>query len=176
MNNHSYNTNGTAVVEVEGSVEYAMEEQLTANLEIVAPAPARVTFMEEGPDGEEQPRVAEIRTYVPVFVFNEMLRDRQRILKDIRRKKLAILRSEENDGTDEVKEMLEVEAKELEQSVMGEWVQEQVFKVWKRTEKDMSLKRFQCGLDFEQIQGLFTRFFGGLMRSKQAKDKLRQRD
>jgi hypothetical protein len=169
MNNHS-----TAVVEVEGSVEYALDDQLESNLEIVAPTPARVTFMEEDADGNDVPRIAEIKTYVPVFIFNEMLRDRQRMIKDVRRKKLAILRSEENDGSPEVKEMLQEEAKELEQSMMGEWVQEQVFKVWKRTEKNMTLDAFQRGLNFEQIQELFTRFFGGLMRSKQVKDKLRQ--
>jgi hypothetical protein len=173
MNNHSYTSN-TAVVEVEGSVEYALEDQLEANLEIVAPAPVKVTFMEEDGDGNDVPRIAEIRTYVPVFIFNEMLRDRQRILKDVRRKKLAIMRSEENDGTPEVLEMLQEEAKELEQSIMGEWVQGQVLKVWQRTEKNMTLEKFQRGLNFEQIQGLFTRFFAGLMRSKQAKDKLRQ--
>lgn len=174
MNNHSYTSNSTAVVEIEGSVEYALEDQLEANLEIVAPAPIKVTFMEEGPDGEDVPRTAEIRTYVPVFIFNEMLRDRQRILKDVRRKKLAIMRSEENDGSPEVLEMLQEEAKELEQSIMGEWVQGQVLRVWQRTEKEMTLDKFQRGLNFEQIQGLFTRFFAGLMRSKQAKDKLRQ--
>lgn len=172
MNNHSHASKGTAVVE--GSIEYAMDDQLEANLEIVAPAPVRVTFMEEGPDGEEQPRLAEIRTYVPVFIFNEMLRDRQRVLKDVRRKKLAITRSEENDGTPEVIEMLQEEAKELEQAIMGEWVQEQVLKVWKRTEKNMTFEKFTHGLQLDQVQELFTRFFGGLMRSKQAKDKLRQ--
>lgn len=174
MNNHSYTSNSTAVVEIEGSVEYALEDQLEANLEIVAPAPVKVTFMEEGPDGEDIPRTAEIRTYVPVFIFNEMLRDRQRVIKDVRRKKLAIMRSEENDGTPEVVEMLQEEAKELEQSVMGEWVQGQVLRVWQRTEKNMTLEKFQRGLSFEQVQGLFTRFFAGLMQSKQAKDKLRQ--
>lgn len=173
MNNHSHASN-TAIVEVEGSIEYALDDQLEANLEIVAPAPIRVSFMEEGPNGEDVQRIAEIRTYVPVFIFNEMLRDRQRILKDVRRKKLAIMRSEENDGTPEVIEMLQEEAKELEQSIMGEWVQGQVLRVWQRTEKEMTLDKFQRGLNFEQIQGLFTRFFAGLMRSKQAKDKLRQ--
>lgn len=173
MNNHSHASN-TAIVEVEGSIEYALDDQLEANLEIVAPAPIRVSFMEEGPNGEDVQRIAEIRTYVPVFIFNEMLRDRQRILKDVRRKKLAIMRSEENDGSPEVLEMLQEEAKELEQSIMGEWVQGQVLRVWQRTEKEMTLDKFQRGLNFEQIQGLFTRFFAGLMRSKQAKDKLRQ--
>lgn len=173
MNNHGYTSN-TAIVEIEGSVEYALDDQLEANLEIVAPAPVKVTFMEEDEDGNDVPRIAEIRTYVPVFIFNEMLRDRQRILKDVRRKKLAIMRSEENDGTPEVIEMLQEETKELEQSVMGEWVQGQVLRVWQRTEKEMTLEKFQRGLSFEQVQGLFTRFFAGLMRSKQAKDKLRQ--
>jgi hypothetical protein len=167
MNNHS-----TAVVE--GSVEYALDDQLEANLEIVAPAPIRVTFMEEGPDGDDVPRLAEIKAYVPVHIFNEMLGSRQRMLKDVRRKKLEILRSPENDGTDEVKEMLQEEAKEAEQAVVNEWVQRQVLTCWQRTEKDMTFERFARGLTLDQIKGLFTRFFGDLTRSKQFKDKLRQ--
>jgi len=171
MNNHSYTSN-TAIVE--GSIEYALDDQLTANLEIVAPAPIRVTFMEEGPNGEDVPRTAEIRTYVPMFVFHEMLRDRQRILKEVRRKKIEILRSPDNDGTPEIKAMFEEEAKELEQDMMTEWLELQVLSVWRRTEKDMTYDRLVRGLDFEQMQGLFNRFFAGLIRSKQARDKLKQ--
>jgi hypothetical protein len=172
MNGHSYTSNNTAVVE--GSIEYAMEDQLTANLEIAVPLPIRVTFMEEGPNGEEQPRIAEIRTYVPMFVFHEMLRDRQRILKEVRRKKIEILRSEGNDGTPEIKEMLAEEAKELEQEMMTEWLENQVLNVWKRTEKDMTYDRLVRGVDFDQMQGLFNRFFAGLIKSKQAREKLKQ--
>jgi len=168
MNNH--------VAVVEGSVEYALDDQLEANLEIVAPTPIRVTFMEESEDGGLKPRTALIRTYVAMYDFHGMLRSRQKVLKEVRRKKLEILRSPDNDGTDEVKEMLTEEAKEIEQDIMTEWLEHQVLSVWQRTEKDMVYDRFVRGLQFEQIEGLFNRFFGGLIKSKRAKDKLRQRD
>jgi hypothetical protein len=165
MNNH------TAIVE--GSIEYALEDQLTANLEIVAPPPAKVTFMEEGPNGEDVPRIADIKTYVPMYLFHEMLRDRQRILKEVRKKKLEILKSPDNDGTDEVKEILMEEIKEVEQEIQTGWLERQVLNIWKRTEHDMTYERLVRGLNFEQIQGLFNLFFAGLIKSKQAKDKLR---
>lgn len=173
------NANGTYTVEgsIEQSLELATEDQLTANLEIVAPEPCRVTFMEEETNeaGEVKlvSRLAIIRTYVPIFLFHEMLRDRQRVLKEVRKKKLEILRSEDNDGTDEVKEILAEEAKEVEQSTMIDWLTRQVLNVWKLTEKNMTPQRFERGLTFEQIQGLFSRFFGDLMQSKRSRDKLR---
>jgi len=168
------NANGAYIVEgnIESSLELATEDQLTANLEIVAPEPARVTFMEEE-NGELVSRLAVIRTYVPIFLFHEMLRDRQRVLKEVRKKKLEILRSPDNDGSDEVKEILMEEAKEVEQSIMMDWLTRQVLNVWKLTEKDMTPERFERGLVFEQIQGLFNRFFGDLMQSKRNRDKLK---
>jgi hypothetical protein len=174
MNNGAYTVEGS----IENSLELATEDQLTTNLEIVAPEPVRVTFMEEQKDehGEPQlvPRIALIRTYVPIFAFHEMLRDRQKLLKEVRRKKLEILRSPDNDGTEEIKEILMEEAKEVEQSIMMDWLTRQVLNVWKLTEKDMTIERFELGVEFEQVEVLFNRFFGGLMRSKRYKDKLRQ--
>jgi len=95
------------------------------------------------------------------------------VLKEVRKKKLEILRSPDNDGSDEVKEILMEEAKEVEQSIMMDWLTRQVLNVWKLTEKDMTPERFERGLVFEQIQGLFNRFFGDLMQSKRNRDKLK---
>jgi molecular chaperone DnaK (HSP70) len=159
--------NGTATIE--GSLEMLPldDEELERNLKVIAPLPVEVTFF----DGDAE-RTAKIKTRVPMSVFHEMLGTRQKVRKEVRRQKLAILRSTENDGTEEVTEMLKEEAKEVEQEIMTRWLVEQVLAVWRRTEPDMTFEQLENGLEFEQVEALFSRFFGGLMRQKRFKDRL----
>lgn len=47
---------------------------------------------------------------------------------------------------------------------------EQVLKVWKLTEEDMTYKGLISGLDFPKIQELFKRFFDSMTRKKRRKN------
>lgn len=170
-----YSQNGLTVVE--GELE-GIDEELTNNLEIIAPSPVRVSLMEQmpGENGEItlMPVTHTIRTYVPMSIFLEMLRNRQTVFKQIRRRKLEILRSPENDGSPEVKEILAEEMKEVEQELLYGWIIDQILAVWKLTEKDMTFERLAGGLQHKQGEELFSRFFGSLIKSRQARDKLGQ--
>lgn len=167
--------NGLTVVE--GELE-GIDEELTNNLLIVAPEPVKVTFMEEGTgDAGEvvlKPTIKVIRSYVPMSIFHQMLISRQKVMKEIRKRKLEIWRSPENDGSPEVKEILAEEVKEVEQEIMYGWIVEQILSVWKLTDKEMTFERLEGGLQHSQGEELFNRFFASMIKSKRASDRLRQ--
>ncbi|MBF6588932.1 MAG: hypothetical protein IVW57_00190 [Ktedonobacterales bacterium] len=92
-----------------------------------------------------------IETRVPMMIFNRMLAGRQRAM----RARAAYLAhgGSANDGGDP----------------MLQWMQEQVLAVWQLSDPAMTLDRLAEGLDFQQVQGLFARFFGELLRQQQSK-------
>lgn len=172
---------------VDRQIAEVLEEQLSANLEIVAPSPVKVTIYDvalpQGHIGHQhvdaggnllphfELRTAVISTFVPMSVFNSMLLSRQRAMREARKQKIEILK--QSDGSPDMREMLQEEAKETEQTIMSKWLLEQVLTVWKRTEPDMTLDRLENGLTFKQVMGLFNRFFEDLIQSKLNRDRAR---
>lgn len=139
--------------------------------------------------------VKEINTWVPMFLFNRMLANQKKIQQA---RRLHTLREAAKEAREEQLteegiglEPLEPEEEEEEEdsfnftsltdeafkSILANsdpallWQAREVLTVWKLTpgEGGMSLKRLLLGLTFEQIQGLFMRFFGAMLRQKQNK-------
>lgn len=103
------------------------------------------------------PRTAHIKVWVPMAVFHQMLAGR---------KKITRLRSMVA-GTAE-----DMEAEESEALI--DWVFEQVFNVWRLTERKMTPERLRKGLNFEQALELFDRFFGALLKRMAERNKRQQ--
>lgn len=79
-------------------------------------------------------RVAHIRTKVPMRLFNKMLEAHDGVMR----------------GADSEKKI--------------DWMTDQVLAVWQITEPKITKDEILDGLDFEQIGGLFTRFFDKQLR------------
>ncbi len=147
-----------------------LEEQQQDNLRLLLPEVIEVTIMEEvnrrtetDEEGFEvelsdwKPRTARIKAWVPMAVFHQML---------VGRKKIARLRAMVSGAAEDM------EAEESEALI--EWVFEQVFNVWRLTERNMTLERLQRGLNFEQALELFNRFFAGLLKRMAERNKRQQ--
>lgn len=83
---------------------------------------------------EIKTRIANIRTKVPMRLFNRMLQAHDKVMKN----------SSAEDKLD--------------------WMTDQVLSVWQVTEPRMTKEQLVDGLEFEQISGLFSRFFDKQLR------------
>jgi hypothetical protein len=139
--------------------------------------------------------VKEINTWVPMFLFNRMLANQKKVQQARRLHTLreAAKEAREEEQLTELAEGIGLEPLEPEEEEEEEgsfnftsltdetfksilanseptllWQAREVLTVWKLTpgEGGMSLKRLLLGLTFEQIQGLFMRFFGAMLRQK----------
>lgn len=178
-----------------------LDEYSSVNLDEVAPATVTVAFREFFPDERAKSGFRmdllhkDIETYVPMFLFNRMLRNQKEVQKLRRRRAvIAAAQAARDEMIDDLAEAtglaadasLEFEAndaplnfaeitdqmladilRESEPTVI--WQAKEVLSVWRLTkgEEDMTLKRLLLGLDFEKIEGLFMRFFGAMLRRRQ---------
>jgi hypothetical protein len=170
-----------------------MEEMSAVNLDEVSPGTVSIAFREfvAGKNGSLRYSIEattkEINTWVPMFLFNRMLSNQKKLQKHRR----ALARQvefaattedvQEPDTYDVLAEEPDLDLTALTdqafRAVLSEsepalvWQAKEVLTIWKLTpgEEQMSLKRLVLGLTFEQITGLFTRFFGALLRQKQSK-------
>lgn len=142
------------------------------DLDEVAPEPVAVTLREyieraeTDADGHSVMRRrlvvrrALIETFVPMQVFNRMMADRR----------IALLLRAGATGASASALPTAVAADaaaaddEPADDPMLDWMQRSVLRVWRLTEPDMTLDRLALGLSFQQMQGLFARFFGELLR------------
>lgn len=114
---------------------------------------------------EPKPRIARISPFVPMRVFNLLIASRDQLAN------LGSLETAVKAGQD------------VEQnpdfSPMTEWLREMVLMIWQQSEPQMSRKRFDAGLEFEQVFELFRLFFARLLKRWQEKQafgaKLRNR-
>jgi hypothetical protein len=98
------------------------------------------------------PRIAEIRNYVPMRVFNRMLATRAKVMKERKAYQTALAQGDEDDATADP---------------IVEWMLDQVLAVWKLSEPSMTKDRLLDGLEFEKVSALFSRFFGKLLKRAQ---------
>ncbi len=142
------------------------------DLDEVAPEPVAVTLREyieraeTDADGHSVMRRrlvvrrALIETFVPMQVFNRMMADRRIALllragaTGASASALPTAVAADADAADD----------EPADDPMLDWMQRSVLRVWRLTEPDMTLDRLALGLSFQQMQGLFARFFGELLR------------
>ena len=119
----------------------------------------------------------EIETFVPMFMFNRMLANQKRVAK---LRKQRRVQSEEDEHEEDFDFLAEDEPnfskltdqmfndilRESEPAIV--WQAKEVLNVWRLTkgEEDMTLKKLLLGLDLPKIEGLFTRFFGGMLRRR----------
>lgn len=166
-----------------------ISEFSAVNLDEVAPEVLKVTFREfvPGADGSGytiKVVTKEIHTWVPMFLFNRMLANQKRMQK-LRRQLAARDQSEEQSEPETGPlDLLQEEEQPFNFSALTDeffreimnncepsvvWQAKEVLAVWKLTpgEEQMSLKRLVLGLSFEQIAGLFSRFFGAMLRQRQ---------
>lgn len=166
-----------------------MAEMSAVNLDEVTAGVVEVAFREFIPDENGGFRIEttmkEIETWVPMFAFNNMLANQKKVQKLRRSLARQVEFATSNDQKDEPKEDLidllaedTVDFATLTNQMFrdivsqGEptllWQAREVLSIWKLTpgEGEMSLKRLMLGLSFEQIQGLFTRFFGAMLQKR----------
>lgn len=167
------------------SLEQAQEmlEGFSAvNLDEVSPASVTVAFREFVADAQKGYAVKivkkDIHTWVPMYLFNRMLANQKRVqkLRSQARNAAPAIEAEESFDlfADEEPFNPATLSDEAFQQIMREsepaivWQSREVLTIWKLTpgEEHMSLKRLVLGLGFEQIQGLFMRFFGAMLRQK----------
>ena len=139
------------------TIDKAFATGEAVNLDEVTYEYVPVAFVEylsnevEGPNGKTvtryrpETRIAEICNRVPMYLLNRLLADEKRM------KKLQ-------------KRIAAGEVEEPEEDPTMQWVTKQVLNVWRLTENDMTYERLERGLLFEQIYGLFSRFFGPTLR------------
>lgn len=161
-------TNGH-VPQEEVTAQGALDNARLVDLNESMPMPIEVRFVEwsrkpltfddgeaiTGEDGEPmytytaKPRTAVINTFVPMYLFNQLIASRQEIakLQDLRK---AVEKQEDVQEDAAFTPMLE-------------WMRKQVLGVWQLTEPDMKEERFKKGLAFEQMYGLFGVFFASLL-------------
>lgn len=143
----------------------AMAMGLDIDLEETAPLPVAVTFNEwveepvldehgktqRRPDGSpivhmhRVSRRALIETFVPMDLFLKMMASREAFTKT---------------------KSVDPAGKAASQEATLAWVGKQVLNVWQLTEPDMTEERLRRGLNFKQVYGLFTRFFGDLLQQQ----------
>ena len=166
-----------------------ISEFSAVNLDEVAPEVIKVAFREfvprVGGGYMIQTTAKEINTWVPFWLFNRMLANQKQVQK-LRRQRAALeaATDEQTEPETEPLDLLQEEEQpldflaltdELFREVMSNsepaivWQVREVLAVWKLTpgEEHMSLKRLVLGLTFEQIEGLFSRFFGAMLRRRQ---------
>lgn len=165
-----------------------MDSFAAVNLDEILPERLKVAFREfkPGPDGKSvviETTVKEINTWVPMYLFNAMLSNQKKVQK---LRKQRALQSEFRVEEQEQEEFDLLEEPDLDFAQITDaafkailanteptllWQAREVLTVWKLTpgEAEMSLKRLMLGLTFEQIQGLFMRFFGAMLRQKQSR-------
>jgi hypothetical protein len=140
--------------QVQAASNQFVESALAVNLDETIQPPIRVRFVEWGEVDEigedgapvldpetgqpykvlvPRPRIAVINSFVPSFVFNQVMAIQQRAARDKTAQSFEVLA-------------------------------DCVLLVWKLTEPRMTSERLAKGLDFEQISGLFARFFGETIR------------
>jgi hypothetical protein len=154
------------------------------NLDEVSPETVTVALREYAEDKHAKAgyRVdiahKEIQTFVPMFMFNRMLANQKRVAK--LRKQRQVSKPEEEEAEDDFDFLAEDEPNftkltdELFNDILREsepaivWQAKEVLNVWRLTpgEQDMTLKKLLLGLDLAKIEGLFTRFFGGMLRRR----------
>lgn len=176
-------TNGNVPQEPATSAStLALANAQEIDLNETMPAPVEVRFVEwirkpltfddgeavTGEDGEPlytyepKPRTAHIGTFVPMYIFNALIASRAEIarLQDLRK----AVEADENVSDNAAF------------APMLEWVRAQVLNVWQLTEPAMTETRFKKGLAFEQVYGLFGRFFAHLLARWQAQQHLTARN
>lgn len=125
------------------------------NFDEVIPEPVQVSIMEFTPQqvgfnehhepvmrNTLQKRIALINTYVPMRILHRMMATQER---------MKIAQAKNPDQQD--------------QQAIIQWISEQVLEVWKLTEPDMTYDRLTTGLVFQQIVGLFNRFFASQLKA-----------
>jgi hypothetical protein len=161
-----------------------MEDISSVNLDEVAPQTVTVAFRDivQHKDGSYEMELVhkEIRTFVPMFLFNRMLANQkkaQKARKKWQAERTTAKASEEEQAIDDFEAEPEAfdfmaMADEAYRRLLAEsdpmilWQAREVLTVWQLTDKSMSLKRLLLGLNFERITGLFSRFFGGMLLQK----------
>jgi hypothetical protein len=88
-------------------------------------------------------RHTKIEAYVPMKIYNRVVAAREKMAKQY--------------------------PQGIPESVMAEWMVDQIVSVWQQTEPDITADTLLDGLQPEQILGLFTRFFGSMVRTSRAK-------
>lgn len=147
------------------NVDLSLLNQFENTLDDMLPEPVFVPireFVEEvigkKPDGSPRvrrkltQRVAEINTYVPMSVFQKMMKA-QEIVRKIQAK------SQEN-------------MDEAGQEAMMRWMTEQCLAVWKLTEPDMEIDTLMNGIDLPRMMWLFQRFFGSQLAALKGQAQL----
>lgn len=185
--NHAYTESSENSVNLE-QAQQMIEGYQSVNLDEASPAPVKVSFCEfvQGDDsGAYHIAFTEkiINTRVPLFAFNNMLANQKRMQR-LRRKQLLATEQTTSDQEEEfdllAEDTLPNFATLTDQAFKDivnasepaiVWQAREVLTIWKLTpgEGEMSLKKLMLGLTFEQIQGLFSRFFGAMLRQKQSK-------
>lgn len=137
-------------------VQDILVQAATVNLDEVTIGEIAVAFVEwvevkaTGNDGQTVTRIkpqvrhAHISDYVPMYLLNKMVASQKKAQR--------------------ARDRFQAGDEEFTQDPMMAWVSEQVLAVWKLSEPDMTQERFNRGLNFQQINGLFTRFFGEQLR------------
>lgn len=117
------------------------------------PEVLRVTFheyierLEEGPDGQMEPRrrrterTAEIDTFVPAAVIDEVLQEVDQIPEALRQAVGKSVPLSFFKSGDQV------------------WIYRQVLRVWQLSEPRMTLPRLMGGIEFPQVLGLFGQLY-----------------
>lgn len=166
-----------------------MAEMSAVNLDEVSPGVITVAFHEFTPGKRGgfvvETTMKEINTWVPMYLFNRMLANQKRMqkLRQQRARKVEFavdppIEEEEEENYDLLADDSTLDFAKLTDEAFKEslansepalvWQAKEVLTVWKLTpgEEGMSLKRLLLGLTLEQVQGLFTRFFGAMLQKK----------
>lgn len=161
----NHTVGGTAIQHQPNNYDVFMAQFEAAPLDEVLPEPVLVTWVEfveeeakeedgspildaEGkPEIIRKPRLRKslISTYVPMKVFHKMISSQEKL------QRLKVLKAQG-----------QVSDTEREETMA--WVISQVSEVWRLTEPNMTDEKLEEGLSFQKIFGLFSRFFGDLLR------------
>jgi hypothetical protein len=174
--------NGSSGVTLE-QAQQMMEGFSSVNLDEVSPETLTVTFREfyPTPDSEAgyyiETTQKQIRTFVPMFLFNRMQSNQKKVQRLRKKNLLAAEFAKQTTQEDENEESFDFLAErplnfaeithEAFKDILAAsepmliWQATEVLAVWRLTpgEEDMSLKHLLLGLDFEKIEALFLRFF-----------------
>lgn len=165
-----------------------MEDISSVNLDEVAPQTVVVAFRDiiQDKHGDYTMELVhkEIRTFVPMFLFNRMLANQKKAQKVRKKWQLERTTAKVDEAVEEQEADFEAEPEAFDFMAMADeeykrllaesdpmilWQAREVLTVWQLTDKSMSLKRLLLGLNFERITGLFSRFFGGMLLQKKSK-------
>ena len=164
-----------------------IEQAASVNLDEMSPEVLTVTFREFVPDKHHGYKVEvqhkEISTFVPMFLLNRMLANQKKAQK-LRERFKAGIQAVVTETAEEEAEEFFADARPLDFMALTDnmfmdtirnsepmliWQAKEVLAVWQLTEPDMTLKRLLLGLDFEKLNGLFSRFFGAMLLQKKSK-------